>query len=243
MHRTHRLRRRVTVGAAAGALAILGVVPAAASEHDHDGPTLVEEPASFTSMWSVNAAADQVPDGGEAGATGRFDLRMDAATDTICFDIVLDGVTPPYDSPANTATHIHEGPAGEAGPPRVVFPDPVMNGDGTLTSSGCVAAPFMTGVGPDTGGDHGDGFTVAELEADPTAYYVDTHTTEFTAGAVRGQFSAMPVPMGGMDTGDGSVTAAANSPAQLAGIVGGGLLVLLAGLGLARREDTGSATA
>ncbi|MCC5949893.1 MAG: CHRD domain-containing protein [Nitriliruptoraceae bacterium] len=236
MMTARRISRRLLVGASAGALLALSAVPAAADTHDHghDGPMLVDEPASFTSMWSIPADADQVPgDGGEPGATGRFDLRMDAATDTICFDLELRGVTPPYESPAETATHIHQGPTGEAGPPRVVFPDPEMHDDGTLTSTGCVAAPFVTGLSPDgSDTDHGADFTVAALEADPTAFYVDTHTSEYPDGAIRGQFTAQPVPMGGMDTGDGSVTGAVTAGTVSLGA--GALALALGGtLGLA----------
>jgi hypothetical protein len=236
---TPRTTRRLTVGALLGALALASALPAAAQGHDHAGPELVDEPASFTSMWSVAADADQVVDGGEPGASGRFDLRLDATTDTICFDIELRGVTPPYESPANTATHIHEAPAGEAGPPRVVFPDPELHDDGRLTSSGCVQRPFVTGLGPDDGGDHGDGFTVADLEADPTAYYVDTHTTDHPAGAVRGQFPSQPVPMGGMDTGDGSVTEAA-SGATTTTVVALSAALALVGIAFGRRRTGGA---
>ncbi len=235
------LARSTSTLLAAGLLLVGTAMAATAQDHDHDGPNMADEPDSFTSMFSVEADADQVVseehDGGEPGATGRFDLRLDADTDTICFDITLDGVTPPYESPANTATHIHEAPAGEAGPPRVVFPDPEMHDDGTLTSSGCVTGPWMTGVGPDDGGDHGEEFSVAALEADPSAFYVDTHTTDYIDGAVRGQFGS-PVPMEGMETGDG--TAGASSTALMGmGLAGLAGLVTLIGTGtvLRRRQQ------
>jgi hypothetical protein len=217
-------RPRITTTTAGTLAALLTSValagPASADQADdghggHDGhgaaagPNLVDEPASFSSSFSVGADADQVPPGGEPGATGTFDLRLDATSDTICFDIELRGVTPPYESPADTATHIHQGAVGEPGPPRVVFPDPELHDDGRLTSTGCIAGPFVTGIGPDAGGDHGDGFTVAQLEADPSAYYVDTHTTTYPDGAVRGQFGAA-LPVGGMDTGDGSTSTVAD---------------------------------
>lgn len=228
-----RLARSTATAMVTGLMIAGAAAPVAASTHDHDGPNSTSEPASFTSMFSVAASDGEVPDGGEPGATGRFDLRLDAASDTICFDIVLDGVTPPYESPANTATHIHEAPRGEPGPPRVVFPDPEMHEDGTLTSSGCITSPWMTGVGPDDGGDHGDAFSVAGLEADPSAYYVDTHTTEFVGGAVRGQFGT-PVPMGGMETGDGSTsTATAPATATSGATAAGGLTAQGPATGLA----------
>ena len=35
--------------------------------------------------------------------------------------------------------------------------------------------------------DTGDEFTVAQLESDPSAFFADTHTAEYLAGAIRGQ--------------------------------------------------------
>lgn len=35
--------------------------------------------------------------------------------------------------------------------------------------------------------DTAEGFTVAQIEANPPAFFADTHTAEFTAGAIRGQ--------------------------------------------------------
>jgi hypothetical protein len=178
----------------------LGVGTASAQE------TEVPEPSEFTSMFTAMATPDMVVnnDGvatpGQAGATGTFDYRINSDLEIICYDIELRGVTPPYQSPAKTATHIHEGDAGSAGPPRLAFPNPEDAGDGTLRSSGCLEGPFTTGVMAN-GQDSGTGFTLDRIEADPAAFFTDTHTAQFTAGAVRGQLTA--VPMGGVETGAG----------------------------------------
>jgi hypothetical protein len=178
----------------------LGVGTASAQE------TEVPEPSEFTSMFTARATPDMVVnnDGvatpGQAGATGTFDYRINSDLEIICYDIELRGVTPPYQSPAKTATHIHEGDAGSAGPPRLAFPNPEDAGDGTLRSSGCLEGPFTTGVMAN-GQDSGTGFTLDRIEADPAAFFTDTHTAQFTAGAVRGQLTA--VPMGGVETGAG----------------------------------------
>jgi hypothetical protein len=189
--------------------------------------TTVPEPGTFTSTFSVRADADQVPEGddgmrGEPGATGTFNLRVDSSTDTICHDIVLRGVTPPFESPAPTATHIHDGPSGEAGPAVWLFPNPEMSGDGTLTTSGCLQEAF-TGDGNDRD------FTVAELEGDPTGYYVDNHTSEFVPGAVRGQFGAA-TPAGGVAAGAGGSAGGLSPLAIMAALgltmVGGAALTI-----------------
>jgi hypothetical protein len=60
---------------------------------------------------------------GQPGAKGLFKYGINVAENTICYNITLSGVTGGYQSPARTATHIHEGAKGSAGPPRLVsFP-------------------------------------------------------------------------------------------------------------------------
>ncbi|MCJ1711951.1 CHRD domain-containing protein [Clavibacter michiganensis subsp. phaseoli] len=225
---THtRLVRNTTIGgAAAAALTLLVATPASAE-------TTVPEPERFTSAFTVMATPDQVlnADGvatpGEAGATGRFDLRLDSTSNTICYDITLTGVTGEYQSPAKTATHIHQAAVGKAGPPRIAFPNPVDAGNGTRTSSGCMQGPFTTGIMSAENQDTGTGFTVAQIEADPSAFAADTHTASFTAGAVRGRLTQVPV--GGVDTGAGG---SATSPSSALPLVAGGGAVALAAAGV-----------
>lgn len=214
-----RPARLVTL--AVGALLLTGVVFAATATAQTTG-TQVSEPGSFTSNFSVAADASQVPeqdDGsrGEPRATGTSTLRLNSDDDIICHDITLRGVTPPFESPAPTATHIHDGPAGMAGPAVWLFPNPEMGADGTLRTTGCLQGAF-------TADGNGMGFAVADIEAGPTGYYVDNHTGSFAPGAVRGQFGpAMPV--GGVATGAGG-TATGTSPLVVAGLLG---LTVLAG--------------
>jgi hypothetical protein len=107
-----------------------------------------------TMEFSVRASPEEVPDeegGGEEGATALFEFTLDPEDEVICFDICANGVTPPYESPANTATHIHVGDPGVVGPPVVLFPDPQPRDpefDGPRTSSGCLPGElaFQTGV-------------------------------------------------------------------------------------------------
>ncbi|MBA2388216.1 MAG: CHRD domain-containing protein, partial [Acidimicrobiia bacterium] len=189
---------------AAGAVTIAVLVGGgSATAADEEVP----EPASFTSAFTAAATPDEIinPDGmavaGEEGATGTFNFRINSDEEIICYDIMLNGVTPPYMSMARSATHIHEALAGQSGPPRVTFRDPEDAGDGTLRSSGCIQGPFTTGIEAEGGGDTGDGFSLKSIEADPAGHYGDTHTMDFVAGAVRGQLSQ--VPLGGVPTGGG----------------------------------------
>lgn len=225
---------RLAVGSATVTAAAMVAVAAPASA-DNDP---VDEPDSFTSMFTSTATPDQVidPEGnpapGEPGASGIFNYRINSELEIICWDITLTGVTPPYESMARTATHIHEVVAAGSGPPRLVFPDPQDTGDGTLNSNGCMKGPFTTGLPDDAGNDTGTGFTLAQIEANAAGYYTDTHTSANVPGAVRGQL--MEVPMGGVDTGAGGTAGDSDGGGApvlaltLAGIaaLGGGALIV-----------------
>lgn len=236
--RTARLRvgpgRSAVLILAAVLLPVLLLAPAAVAQTTG---TPVDRPDSFTSSFRVRADADQVPetDGrrGEPGATGTFDLQLDSTSEVICFDIALDGVTPPFQSPAPTATHVHDGAVGVAGPAVVLFPNPEASSDGSLRSSGCLQRPF-------TGDAASAGFSLAEIEAGPTGYYVDNHTSQFVPGSVRGQFG-QAMPSGGVATGGGGT--AADDPSGIAMIALAALTATtLAGIALglqARRRSHG----
>lgn len=235
---TSPLHRSTTIAGAAAAttaLVIAGAAPAAFAD------TEVAAPAEFTSAFTVMATPDQVvnADGdaapGEEGATGSFTFRINSELEIICYDITLDGVTGEYESPARTATHIHEANRGEGGPPRIAFPNPEETSDGMREVSGCMQGPFTTGIEND-GVDTGEGFSLAEIEANPSAFSADTHTADFPAGTVRGQLEAIPV--GGIETGAGGV-AAGSAVAPAAAVLGFlGLAGLLTALRIRRRAAT-----
>ncbi|WP_111765677.1 CHRD domain-containing protein [Nakamurella deserti] len=192
-----------------GLLAASPVGSAAADE-------AVAEPSSFTSAYTAMATpgmvvnADGVPTPGTAGATGRFDYRINSDDEIICYDITVTGISEPFQSPARTATHIHQAAAGQAGPPRIAFPDPTPQSDGSFRSAGCLEGPFTTGITGSDGADTGTNFTLAQIEADPSAFFTDTHTAANPAGAVRGQLTV--VPLGGVATGGGGTADRATSP-------------------------------
>jgi hypothetical protein len=78
----------------------------------------------FTSTYSVVATPDQVVDsmnkktGGLKGAKGIYKFGINSKEDVICYKITLFGFKGEYQSPAKTATHIHESDKGKSGPPR-----------------------------------------------------------------------------------------------------------------------------
>jgi hypothetical protein len=236
MSKMNRSVRTLTIGgAAAAALTLFAAAPASAE-------TEVAEPSTFTSAFTVMATPDQVINAegavtpGQEGATGTFDFRINSDQNIICYDITLSGVSGDYKSPAKTATHIHEAAAGKSGPPRIAFPNPVDDGTGERTSSGCLQGPFTTGVMSDAGADTGEGFTLAQIEANPEGFTGDSHTADFAAGVVRGQLTQVPV--GGVDTGAGGAASASSGNQSLIGAGAIGALGLLgaAGVLVARRH-------
>ncbi|WP_067858660.1 CHRD domain-containing protein [Aeromicrobium erythreum] len=189
--------KRATRWTGAGVLATTATLTLGAlgSTASADTPDPVDPPESFTSAFVVDATPQQVvgTDGtvgvGQPGATGRFEFLVNSDEEVICWNITLNNVVTPYQSPAKTATHIHQTGAGVNGPPRIAFPNPTPADDPTATvrtSTGCSEGPFTTGLAPN-GTDTGTGFTLAQLEANPAGFSADTHTAGFTAGAVRGQ--------------------------------------------------------
>lgn len=229
--------RTLVIGAAAAAGLVMVGGPAYAE-------TEVDEPASFTSAFTVMATPDQVvnPDGvvtpGQPGAAGTYTFRINSDLEIICYDIRLTGVSGDYQSPAKTATHVHEAVAGKPGPPRIAFPNPSPVGDGPRTSSGCLQGPFTTGILVN-GVDTGDGFSLAKIEANAAGFAADAHTTSFVAGVVRGQLAEVPV--GGVGTGAGG-TAEAGMDAEMLSVAVGAA-GMAAGVGiLALRRHRRAAT-
>jgi hypothetical protein len=148
---------------------------------------------TFTSMHAIDATPDQVvngtePTGGLAGASGSFLFGLNSAANMIFYNITLNNFQGEFDSPATTATHIHEAALGASGPPRIAFPNPQpVDAAGTIrNSAGCLTGPFLTGVVME-GRDTGEGFTVSQIEDNPAAFMADTHSSLALPGAVRGQ--------------------------------------------------------
>ncbi|MGE5274377.1 MAG: CHRD domain-containing protein [Verrucomicrobiota bacterium] len=99
----------------------------------------------------------------EPNATGTAVLRILKDTSTVCYRLHAANVTLP-----TVAAHIHKGAAGTNGPVVVPFTAPGADGN----SSGCVASSATI---------------VDDILAGPAGYYVNVHTTEHPAGAIRAQ--------------------------------------------------------
>jgi CHRD domain len=101
----------------------------------------------------------------EPNATGSAVLRILKDTSTVCYRLHAANVTLP-----TTAAHIHKGAAGVSGPVVVPFTAPGADGN----SSGCTASTAAI---------------VDDILANPSGYYVNVHTVEHPAGAIRAQLS------------------------------------------------------
>merc|ERR1712000_740930 len=104
--------------------------PVAKPKPGHGKGDLKDFPFCFTSTYQIVATPDQVVNAnntatpGEPGAIGYYNYGIQSEMDLICWHITLKGVTGPYQSPARTATHIHQANKGMNGPPVSLSPTP-----------------------------------------------------------------------------------------------------------------------
>jgi hypothetical protein len=101
---------------------------------------------------------------GDPVATGTATIRLRAGQGQLCYQLAAKNL------PTAAAAHIHRGDTGSAGP--VVVPLRTPNAAGE--SSGCANASRTI---------------VGQILAGAESYYVNVHTSEFPAGAIRGQLT------------------------------------------------------
>ena len=144
------MRRRVTL-----LVGTLVAVPAAVA--------LVAPPASAAGgrplSTSLTGAAEVTP--GDPDGRGQASLRVNPGTGEICYTLTVSNVDP------ITGAHIHEAPAGSAGP-VVVHLEPPTDG----SSSACTTV---------------DRTLARDIVKDPADYYVNVHNAAYPGGALRGQ--------------------------------------------------------
>jgi len=114
--------------------------------------------ASFGWLVALNLAGTSEPN---AKGTAVVRLRKDAGL--VCYRLHAESVTLP-----TIAAHIHRGAAGVNGPVIIPLTAPAANGN----SDGCVTTA---------------GSLIDEITASPAGFYVNVHTTEHPAGAIRAQ--------------------------------------------------------
>lgn len=114
-------------------------------------------------LHAVLTGAEEVPGPGDPDGSGTARITLNAGQQEICFELTVTDIEPA------TAAHIHEGPAGSAGPVVVSLAAPTSG-----HSKGCVAA---------------DRELIREVLQNPSHYYVNVHNAPFPPGAIRGQLS------------------------------------------------------
>jgi len=109
---------------------------------------------------------DGQPGAGDPDGRGVSTVAVMPDAGRVCFEIWVQGIALPA-----TAAHIHAAPAGQNGDIVV----PLTAPDATGRSNGCVR-------GLDAG-------LLGAIESAPANYYVNVHTTDYPAGALRGQLA------------------------------------------------------
>ncbi len=104
----------------------------------------------------------EVPGPGDSDGFGFVKIKVHPEQEKLCVNLRVYGIEPA------TAAHIHEAPAGQAGPVVVNLPTPNAKGH----ANGCVT------VAKDE---------LEEILGNPSHYYVNVHNSVYPAGAVRGQ--------------------------------------------------------
>lgn len=134
--------------------------------HEAEG---IDDPGVLLADLAGDAA---VPGPGDDGATGRFEAEL--VEGSLCIDMAADALGGDV-----TAAHVHEGAAGETGPPVVDVGTPTATADGRDTWTD-VCVPV-------------DGPLVQRMATEPDRFHVDVHTASFPGGAVRGQLALASV--------------------------------------------------
>jgi hypothetical protein len=127
-------------------------------------PKTLLTPTSGGRAFAVSLTGTAESPAGDPVGTGTGQFHLRAGQAQVCYQLTATNLPPAI------AAHIHRGAAGVAGPVVVPLTTPAADGN----SSGCatVARPL-----------------VKAILAAPASYYANVHTTEFPAGAIRGQLT------------------------------------------------------
>jgi hypothetical protein len=123
--------------------------------------TAASATGSVRVLATALTGAAEAPGPGDPDGIGAAVIAIDTDSDTVCWFIAVGRIQLPA-----TAAHIHVGAPGVPGPVVVTLTPPNARG----ISFGCVV---------DADAD--------AIASNPSAYYVNVHTADFPAGAVRGQ--------------------------------------------------------
>jgi hypothetical protein len=141
------------------ALAMLaGLGVSSVTATERHGVTVLQ--ATLTGAVEVNS--DGEPNQGDLDGIGLARVALDERNSLVCVHIRVRDIEP------ITLAHIHRAPAGQNGPVAVDVNDLI---DGKRVR-GCVSV---------------DAAIIERIKNNPANYYINIHSAEFKAGAVRGQ--------------------------------------------------------
>lgn len=161
--------------------------------------------AAETTLSAELAGVTEGDNPGDEDGSGSATITLDPETGEACWELTAQDIGPVAQS------HIHVGAEGVSG--DVVVPLDVDGFDGS--SEGCVSDQ--------------DADLLQAIVDDPAGYYVNLHTEEFPAGAIRGQLMAASQPD----------TALASSDSRSV-LLGAMLLAAALGLGLRAWRPVGA---
>lgn len=143
--------RRFTLAAVVASLAVATMAGAVAANH-------------FATLSTSLSGAEEAPGPGDPNGKGAATLDVyDAGL--VCYTLKVQGIEAP------TAAHIHEAPAGTAGPVVVDLRIDLAESQGNRLTYCANASEEVA----------------AEIPANPADYYVNVHNPTYPGGAIRGQ--------------------------------------------------------
>lgn len=170
-HRTH---------SATNPYVTLRVSTAALAGHRHHSGDIIPAPAggcpkvamdphhSGHVLTATLTGHAEVPGPGDPDGSGTASIRLTGGEGRLCFELTAKNIILPA-----TGAHVHQGGASVAGPVVVPLSPPDAGG----SSAGCVSV---------------DRALVAAILANPAGYYANIHTSDYPAGAIRGQLQLVP---------------------------------------------------
>jgi hypothetical protein len=120
-------------------------------------------PAKTVTLHATMKGSSEAPGPGDSDGSGSATIKLKAKKGKVCFTLNVKNIGPA------TQAHIHAGDPGQAGNVTVAL---VASETASKTITGCVDAAKSD---------------IKTIGKHPKDYYVNVHTADFPAGAIRGQ--------------------------------------------------------
>jgi len=120
-------------------------------------------PADLVHLHANLTGSTEVPGPGDQDGHGRIHLTIDADSGKVCYEATIEGIAHPKQA------HVHQGEVGSSGPPVIT-----LTSDLKSDPSGCILT---------------EPAVVADLVEQPSQFYLNVHSAEHPAGAIRGQLA------------------------------------------------------